>query len=424
MSEWVNYIHNTRQSYLNPVKLSPLAMIRLTKFHHIFCTEKPGSKGLRFIADERQTSFMMPQKKRGESAIFFDVGHSLIVKSIYSALCGADAQSDVFKTCLSAATLSLTKKDGLFANLLGDCQTLKIDDLGIVSDTDMADVSGSIDVYKGKEWQTLFGYILDASIIAHEAYHELVFHSERDDNCRATVDHNYPSFVSVVSDTAGPFQNPGPEDEMLKYQNEVTLRSDYYESRIESIKEELECDLFALLGCYNVIKPIKNYERSSDWIFDLMSVFFLTFCVYQLHEGILYRARARFDDLQEGQIAAGPGLFNLRRVAIGAIAGSIYGGSVAEESNEDEAQASERLQSFLNRMYIDLTASVLEPVVVRMNESFRLVDKEYPKEKRREARGITEASQRLSVSGFPYRMDSEIASGMFSDEVCAKLVRF
>jgi len=381
---------------------------------------------LYLTSNSNQSSFIR-RNLNNESAIFFDVGESLLLKSSFSKMFNGyvlptgHKDLDLLSLMFTAASLSASKSDEKYADLIGDSRSQPYL-FNFLDDRIFDSVTGSLSGYLTSSNLQLFSLIVDASILGHECYHYRFKEGFRDNNITKFLDQHYDQFVqeSVEVDFSYFTNMRTTTKAKLKTQDEAKLRLNRYKHNKNHLIEEIECDLFGLKILLEFLENRSFQNLNEIEILDKATpLYFLDRCLHLLHTGTIKRTHFYRTHHKQNYLPDDLGDFNLRRVALAHYSSEL----VARAKSQQIRDSAERLHSFnvayqacleeLGKIYYEVCELFLMPCIVRLNDSFACIEEVYPLPHRKGAKGVTSHEDRLFYSGLSYRVDQKYITEIF-----------
>jgi hypothetical protein len=378
--------------------------------------EKSDLIGLFPIAHEDQTAFIVCNEK--ESAIFFDVGQSAVLKSAFASLRSADPQQTAFRLFLGTASLKISPGDRFLADKLGDAISRPYDGPPLVDKETLEDARGALFRYAHPSLQSLFDTIVDFGIVAHELYHYRAHRSLIIDELDQFVAAHYAELVQTATVSAGPlkgnFESPA---KLGKFNRELLAKQDYYNKERRMISEEIACDLYAFTSVAEwLLRRTTNANEMPELLEMLIALNSISFNFHLLHLAFTERAVNFADGIIGSDLPGSMSLYNLRRVAIGVLsshwsAAVIAHASASAGSGQIETLA-ERFQILQNRIYVEMANIILAPAIPMLNTCFASIDQTFPRETRPSTEPTVNTAERLFFSSLAFRLDANVLKTM------------
>ncbi|NHE55786.1 hypothetical protein [Cyclobacterium plantarum] len=264
-------------------------------FHHIYGFAKSvlGEKiiPIELVATFRQSSFIYHRKN--QSAIFFDLGQSFLLKSIFKTIASGAGFSALVEIFKQSACLYIVTQDYNFASLLSKHPLVPFQKYYSCKEDDLAFYGNIMSRYKEVLQSTEFYKIVDNFIIGHEIFHYLSHRKHSVEWFKRSSDEYFEDALNQCC-----YEQRGDFAEIASYYGRIKLskeslekiRSDLasrridYIARKEDLTKEIECDLFAFTYMTRFI--CKDQEKSIDSVLFFCKLFYILFCIFDLHFAI------------------------------------------------------------------------------------------------------------------------------------------
>ncbi len=412
---WVEYVLRTRQSYLGNVQLDEQYYSQLERVYTYLVPEKSDLVGLFPIAHEDQTAFIVCNER--DAGIFFDVGQSAILKSAFASLRSTDPQQAIFRLFLGTATLKISPGDRFLADKLGDARSGPYNGPQFVDEQTLRDARGALYGYAQPALQSLFDTIVDLGIVAHEMYHYRTHRLLAIAEIEQLVAANYDDFVGIATRGTGPFRvETNSTAQKEQYERELQAKHDYYHKERRMVSEEMACDLYAYISLATLILESTNGGFRSQGILEtVLALNSIAFNFHLLHLAFTERAELFADGEIKNDFPGHTFMYNLRRVSVGILSSIWTADMILNDdsgSPTQKAALAEWLQVLQNRIYVEMSNSILMPAIPMLNSCFDLVEQTFPRETRREPEPTADPDERLFFSSLSFRLEENVLNRM------------
>jgi hypothetical protein len=294
-------------------------------FHHIFrfANSVLGEKiiPIELVATFRQSSFIYHRKN--ESAIFFDLGQSFLLKSIFKTIASGRGFSALVEIFKQSACLYIVNQDYNFASLLSKHPLVPYQNYYLCKESDLAFYAKIMSRYKEILQSSEFYTLVDNFIIGHEIFHYLnhrkhsiegfkKYSGEYFENALNECCYEQRDDFAEIASYYG--RNPISKEGLEKIRSDLASRRIDYIARKEKLIEEIECDYFAFLYMTRFIR--RDQEKSIESVKFFCNLFYILFCFFDLHFAInrrfLHSISSGISSTKPPDIAD----INLRKVAL------------------------------------------------------------------------------------------------------------
>lgn len=274
---------------------------------------------IEFISSFRQSSFITHRKD--ESAIFFDIGQSFILKNICFAISNRNGFPVIANILKQSGSLTLAYDNLTYAFFTNE---LPIDFSKQFYNVDQFSLKSYSNYLSNKSFlNPNHDTLIDKYIVGHELFHYLkhrkllnvddwkISNSYYDLALIHCCYHEQPNFQEIAS-LYGRIQLS--EKKLKEMYVDLTERKKYYLRYRNEITEELTCDIFSFQQL--MFENFRNEEMTESSLKDFCFFFYFLFCIFDLHLAMTNRFRHSLNSgiksLKPSNIAD----MNFRKVAV------------------------------------------------------------------------------------------------------------
>lgn len=255
---------------------------------------------LEFVKTARQSSFISHRGQ--ETAIFFDICQSLILKTMLSQVLSGESYVKMTYLLRECAALYVSPYENNFALLI---QRARFSMEPEVFFKESSGMSGTLSSYGEALKDRATFRIIDLMILAHEVFHLLEarkgrIHKEIPVVAEACYDfaltqccyEREPNFEQIATYNG---RVELSNQQLASIKGDLINRRSHYGEQKEKILEEVRCDLFSFSAVIEFFTANSRLDFNKQWLRVLCcQLYFIVFCLVDIHFAVTRRAFLSF----------------------------------------------------------------------------------------------------------------------------------